>query len=542
MKIALAQINPLVGDIKGNTKKIIEYINKAYDLNADLVIFPELSITGYPPQDLLEKQHFVENNIIALEKIKNEAKIPIVVGFVKINQEAEGKYLYNASAFIKDGEIVSLHKKCLLPTYDVFDENRYFDSDLKIGTFELNGIKFAMTICEDLWNETMPLHRKIYRYNPVDDLIKIKPNIVINIAASPYGIKKRKLRKNMLNQISIKLNANLIYVNQASGQDELIFDGHSFVATPKGVILELKGFEEDIKIYDTENQTKELYTYSCEEEEILNALTFGLKDYLKKCSFKTVVLGLSGGIDSALTAAIAVRALGSENVMGLLMPSQYSTDHSLKDAVDLADNLNMKYEIIEIKNIFSSYLTQLEDFFKDTVFNVAEENIQARIRGNLIMAFSNKFGYLPLATGNKSEISCGYCTLYGDMSGGLCVIGDVYKTEVYKLSRYINTEREIIPKNTLIKPPSAELKPDQKDSDFLPEYEILDEILKMYIEEWASVDEIIKKGFEANTVRRIVRLVDINEYKRRQAAPVLKVSLKSFGSGRRMPIAQGWIE
>ncbi len=542
MKIALAQLNPLIGDIKGNTDKIIQYAQKASDNGADLIVFPELTIPGYPPRDLLEKQHFVENNVIALEQIKECVSIPAVIGFVKFNQEGEGKKFYNAAAYINDGEIIALHQKILLPTYDVFDENRYFDSDTRIGTFRLKGKLFALTICEDLWNDTLPMKRKIYRINPVDELLKLKPDYVINIAASPYGVQKKELRENMLTSISQKISAPIIYVNQIGGQDELVFDGHSFVANQEGVVFALSGFQEEIKIYDTEKTEKSYTGYSCDEEELFYALVLGLKDYVTKCRFQSVVFGLSGGIDSALTAVIAKEALGAENVTGILMPSHFSSSHSVDDAVALAKNLGINYHIIPIKNIYNDYLKELEIPFKELKFNVAEENIQARIRGNLVMAFSNKFGMLPLATGNKSEISCGYCTLYGDMCGGLCVIGDVYKTDVYKLSRYINREKEIIPESTMIKPPSAELRPDQKDSDSLPEYDILDEILKMYIEDWASAGEIIKSGFDEKIVQKVVRLVDVNEYKRRQAAPVLKVSLKSFGTGRRMPIAQGWTE
>ncbi len=542
MNIALAQINPLIGDIWGNTEKILEYISKAKEMGADLVIFPELTISGYPPKDLLEKHHFIESNVQALDEIRGKAEIPVVVGFMDKNEEDSGKYLFNACAFIENQKIKSVHRKCLLPNYDVFDESRYFDPDIAVSTFELCGYKFAMTICEDLWNETMPMKRKLYDYNPVDELVKIKPDFVINVAASPYGIKKKKLREDMLTQISKRVKVPLIYVNQVGGQDDLIFDGHSFIADQKGVVTECPGFEEHLKIYDTNAAYKNFIKYNKDEEEILNALTLGLKDYLKKCKFEKVVLGLSGGIDSALTAVIAVNALGKENVKGILMPSEYSTSHSVTDAEDLAKNLGIDYEIVPIKEMYHAYIKQLEPFFKDTEFDVTEENIQARIRGNVIMAFSNKFGYMPIATGNKSELSCGYCTLYGDMSGGLCVIGDVYKTEVYKLCRYINRDGEIIPENTITKPPSAELRPGQKDSDSLPDYDTLDGILKLYIEEWAGVDAIVETGYDEAVVRRILRLVDINEYKRRQAAPVLKISLKAFGTGRRMPIAQGWKE
>ncbi len=542
MKIALAQINTLIGDIKGNVQKILDYIEKASKQNADIVVFPELTITGYPPKDLLEKHHFYESNVKALLKIKENAKIPCIVGFIDKNENESGKYLFNAAAYIENNEIKAVHRKCLLPNYDVFDESRYFDPDIEIATFTLKEKKFAITICEDLWNETLPLKRKLYDYNPVDELVKIKPDFLINIAASPYGIKKKKLRENMLTKIAQRVETRLIYVNQIGGQDDLIFDGHSFVTDKNGVITGCKGFEEFLKIYDTQAELKKYVDYENHEEEILKALVLGLKDYLRKCGFEKVILGLSGGIDSALTAAIAVKALGPENVKGVLMPSEYSTSHSLTDAENLAGNLGIDYEIVPIKEIYNAYIEQLKPKFKGKGFDVTEENIQARIRGNIIMAFSNKFGYMPIATGNKSELSCGYCTLYGDMSGGLCVIGDVYKTEVYKLSRYINKDREIIPENTITKPPSAELRPDQKDSDALPEYDELDGILKLYIEEWASVDEIVSAGFDNAVVKKILRLVDVNEYKRRQAAPVLKISLKAFGTGRRMPIAQGWKE
>jgi NAD+ synthase (glutamine-hydrolysing) len=540
MKIAICQTNTLVGDLKGNADKILSFAKTAKEQGADIAIFPELTITGYPPGDLLDKKHFIKNNLIELERVVKDISIPAVLGFVNDIKDTPGKDLFNSAAFIEKGKVIAVHNKCLLPTYDVFDEARYFNFDNKVGTFSFMRKKFALTICEDLWNQTFDIEERLYSLNPVDCLVEIKPDFVINIAASPYGKNKKNIREKMLSAISKKVGCPVVYVNQIGGQDELIFDGHSFVSTNGEIIYSCPGFKEGIFIYDTEKTYSNYISYSCNEEEVLNALVLGLRDYLSKCGFKKVVLGLSGGIDSALVAAIASLAIGKENVKGILMPSKFSSAHSVDDALSLVNKLGINHEIIPIKDIYESYISTLKESFKNKDFDVTEENIQARIRGNIIMAFSNKFNMLALSTGNKSEVACGYCTLYGDMSGGLSVIADIYKTKVYKLAKYINKDEEIIPYSTINKAPSAELRLDQKDSDSLPEYDILDDILKLYIEETLSATEIIKKGFDEAVVKRIIRLVDLNEYKRRQAAPALKVSLKAFGIGRRMPIAQGY--
>jgi len=541
MRVALAQINPKVGDLEGNTDKIINFIQKAKEKNSDLIIFPELAITGYPPRDLLDFKIFVEDNLRQLEKIKNFSNgIGIVCGYIDNNPESFGRKYYNAAAFMYDGKITSKHYKSLLPFYDVFDENRYFEPGKKFEPVEFKGIKLGITICEDVWNDKDYWERLPYHVNPVNELVKKGSEIIINISASPYWLNKEKIRFEILRNIAIHNNLPIFYANQVGGNDDLLFDGVSYVIDKNGQ-LNARGydFKEDLIVYDLENNSGEIHEISeCEEESLIKALELGLRDYCEKIGFKNVVLGLSGGIDSALTAAIASRALGKENVVGITMPSMYSSSGSVDDSKQLAQNIGIKCLEIPIKDMFYSFINELSED-KKLHMDLAEENLQARIRSNILMMYSNRHGNMLLSTGNKSELSVGYCTLYGDMSGGLCLLSDVPKTMVYRLSKYINSEKEIIPNNIITKAPSAELRPDQKDQDSLPPYEILDDILKAYVEENKSPEEIAKK-YDKNVVSSIIRKINSSEYKRRQASLGLKVTTKAFGSGRRIPIVQGY--
>ncbi len=542
MRIVLAQINTTVGDLNGNTDKIIHFMEKARSDGADLVIFPELAITGYPPKDLLLKESFVkENKDVYLKKIiENSKEIALVVGFVDYNTQKKGKdgtiAKYNAAAIINNQNLLGIEHKTYLPTYDVFDETRYFSPAEKSDIFVINNKKIAVQICEDLWDAN-------YGKDLTSNLKALGAELIINISASPFHYGKRKEREKLIKSKARKNKIPIIYTNLVGGQDDLIFDGESMVFDEGGRLsIQAKKFEEDYVIFDTEdNQPKaEVYDEIEEIKEIYNALVLGTEDYIRKSGFKKAVIALSGGIDSAVTTKIAVDALGKENVVGLSLPGEYSSSHSIKDAKDLADNLGIKLIALSITDIFSSYLCKLEPLFENTSPDITEENIQARIRGNIVMAFSNKFGYLPLTTGNKSEIAVGYCTLYGDMSGGYAVLSDVFKTKVYELAGYINKEKEVIPKNTIEKPPSAELRPGQLDQDSLPDYKILDAILKLYIEDHRSKKEIIEEGFKEKIVDYIISLVDRNEYKRMQMPPGPKITPKSFGSGRRMPIINNY--
>lgn len=541
MKIALAQINNKVGDLKGNFKRIKESIEKALDSNADIVVFPELSITGYPPRDLLEFEYFVDDNLEILEKIKLLSNdIAIVIGFVDKNTEKYGKKYHNAAAFIYKNQIIHKHYKCLLPFYDVFDETRYFEPGKNVSTFEFKGKKIALTICEDIWNDKSYWERPLYEFNPVDQLHKDKPDILLNLSASPYWIGKGDDRNLIISNIAQFLKAPVVYVNQVGGNDDLLFDGISFVMDKNGeIVAKCTDFNEDMTIYDYEKNTGSIKSISdTEEKSLFKALRMGLKDYCQKLGFKKVVLGLSGGIDSAVTAVIACYALGSDNVLGITMPSMYSSRGSIADSQQLAKNLRMKCTVVPIADIFNSYIKTIQGD-EGLVMDVAEENLQARIRGNILMMHSNRCGYLLLSTGNKSEMAMGYCTLYGDMSGGLSVLSDVPKTMVYRLAEFINGFNEIIPTDIITKPPSAELRPDQKDQDSLPPYDILDAILKEYIEDHKPICEIANK-FPRETVEMIIKKVNANEYKRRQASIGLKVTTKAFGSGRRVPIVHGY--
>lgn len=544
MKIALAQLNYHIGNFESNTEKIISAIEKSRKENVDLVVFSELAICGYPPKDLLERKDFIEKTNAALQKVAEACTdIAAVVGGPSINPNPKGKNLYNSAYFIVDGKIESIKNKTLLPNYDIFDEYRYFQPNTEFSLVELKGKKIAITICEDLW-EKQPVDNnfaksELYNISPMEELSKLNPDFVVNIAASPFSYNQQDHRTNILKSAAENYQLPVFYVNQIGAHTELIFDGDSLVMNSKGeVACRLKYFEEDYQIVDLD-QVENLKVEQNEEdyiEKIHDALVLGLKDYFGKMGFKQATLGLSGGIDSAVTVVLAERALGKENVRVLLMPSEFSSDHSVKDAVDLAENLGIQYEIVAIQDIFSEFQKSLAPLFGDLPFNVAEENIQARIRGTLVMGLSNKFGHILLNTSNKSEAAVGYGTLYGDMNGGLSVLGDVYKTDVFKMAWFMNKDQEIIPVNTIVKPPSAELRPDQKDSDSLPDYDILDGILYRYIEKNMSSEEIIADGFDKNTVEKAIRLVNMNEYKRFQTPPILRVSSKAFGFGRKIPL------
>jgi NAD+ synthase (glutamine-hydrolysing) len=545
MKIALAQINQTIGDFQRNTEKICSYIERAKSQNADLVIFPELAITGYPPKDFLDIPAFIDDNLRALNEITCRISgISVIVGFVDRNKRRHGKFIHNAAAFIQDRKIVSIHHKSLLPTYDVFDECRYFEPAYTISPVKFMDYTLGISICEDIWNDEEFWPRPLYEIDPIENLISQGADIMINISSSPFTVGKHDtIRLRMLIHDAMKYKVPFIYVNQVGGNDDLVFDGNSVVINAQGkLIAHGAAFEEDLVVVDIENPAVQIQprTYS-PIETVYMALITGLRDYVTKCGFKKVVIGLSGGIDSAVTAALAAESLGNKNVIGVLMPSQFSSRGSIDDAVKLSQNLGIIYKIIPIKDIFEIYQRTLQSEFKGMPFDIAEENLQARIRGNILMALSNKYGYLVLTTGNKSELAVGYCTLYGDMSGGFALISDVPKTMVYELARYINREKEIIPQNSITKPPSAELKLNQFDQDSLPPYDVLDGILKAYVEDARGIDEIIRMGFDEKVVREIIRKVNRNEYKRRQAAPGIKVTSKAFGSGRRMPIAHNFM-
>lgn len=543
MKICLAQINPTIGAFKENVQKICTFIEYAKGKGADLVVFPEMSIIGYPPKDFLERSRFVADNLKALNEVVNKVPkgIAVIVGFVDKNPENTGKPLYNAAAFISNGRIESRHYKSLLPTYDVFDEDRYFESAHSVSLVEYRGKRLGITICEDIWTQEV-LARPLYHVNPIESLARQGVDIIINISASPYEVGKMEKRYKLISHQARRYNVPFVYVNQVGGNDDLIFDGNSVVFNRDGKIAaQAKDFDEDLLMVDFKQSLPELSPRdSSPIETVYKALVLGMKDYVRKCGFKDVIIGLSGGIDSAVTAVLAVDALGKDHVIGVTMPSQFSSQGSVDDAKKLAENLGIQFKIIPIKEMFDTSTKALKAEFKDLPFDTTEENLQARIRGEILMALSNKYGYLVLSTGNKSELAVGYCTLYGDMCGGMAVISDVPKTMVYDLARYINREREIIPQNSIDKPPSAELRPNQTDQDSLPPYEILDGILKAYIEELKDANEIVALGYEESIVKEVIKKVDRNEYKRKQAAPGLKVTSKAFGTGRRMPIAQGY--
>ena len=563
MKIALAQINPTVGNFAGNTRLILDFAARAAEAGAELAVFPELAVCGYPPADLLEKRSFLDRAREALDEIAaHTADGPaILCGAVLATgpvdgRPYEGKHARNVAALLSGGRVSFVQQKMLLPFYDIFDEQRYFEPAKHQTLTVLNGQPLAITICEDAWNDKGFWSRRLYPVDPVDELMRqwralpdplaVHPRLVLNISASPFWCGKPQLRRKMLSVLARRHNAIVAMVNQVGGNDSLVFDGSSVVIASNGeVVAQAASFCEDLIVFDTEalQATAAGLAESSEPADTWNALVLGTRDYVRKCGFRKALVGLSGGIDSALVAAIAVEALGAENVLGVGMPSEFSSAGSVDDARALTVNLGIRYELIAIHDVFTAYQRTLGPLFAGTPFGLAEENVQSRIRGGLLMALSNKFGALVLTTGNKSEMSTGYCTLYGDMVGALAVIGDVFKTRVYALSRYANREREVIPRATMEKPPSAELRPGQRDTDSLPPYEVLDPILEAYVERYASAEQIVEEGKAAGRpvdlalVRRVLQLVERSEYKRQQAAPVLKVTPKSFGNGRRFPIA-----
>jgi len=539
MKIALAQLNFIIGDFEGNTKKIIDTIYDAKNGGADIVAFAELAVTGYPPRDFLEFRDFISKSETCLHQIKEHTSdIAVVVGAPSINPDPEGKDLFNSAFFIYNGEILFQQNKALLPTYDIFDEYRYFEPAREFNIVNFKGYKIAINICEDLWN--LGNKNPLYTINPMDEVIGFEPDFIINISASPFNYNQEESRKNVLRANVERYKLPLFYVNQIGAHTELIFDGGSLVWSPKGKIYEeMSYFREEIRIFDLDEVKSRDFDTEQKYDKIAlihQALLLGIKDYFGKLGLKKAVIALSGGLDSAVTTALAVEALGQENVMTVMMPSQFSSDHSVEDSVELAQNLGIKNELIKISDIYDVIQEHLKPIFGDLPFNVTEENIQARIRGILVMAISNKFGHILLNTTNKSEMAVGYGTLYGDLAGGLSVIGDVYKTQVYELANYINRKIEIIPGNIITKKPSAELRPNQFDTDSLPPYPILDEILYQYIEMRKGPQELVNMGFDDALVARILKMVNTNEFKRHQTAPILRISEKAFGVGRRMPI------
>ncbi|MCX2478835.1 NAD+ synthase [Pedobacter sp. MC2016-15] len=540
MKIALAQLNYHIGNFEYNTKKIIDHIALAKADGADLVVFAELAVCGYPPRDFLEFEEFISLCENAAKEIAAHCHgIACIIGLPVKNDAIAGKDLFNAAYFIEEGAVKATVKKALLPNYDIFDEYRYFEPATTFECIDFKGTRIALTICEDLWNIN---NNPLYISNPMDVLITQQPDMMINIAASPFSYQHDDERMVVLSDNAKKYQLPLLYVNQVGAQTEIIFDGGSLVYDKEGNLLdEMPYFKEHLSTYTLSKGTfegfvKKEHVSVPDIAQIHDALVLGIKDYFSKSGFSKAVLGLSGGIDSAIVAALACRALGPENVMAVLMPSKYSSDHSIKDALDLVKNFGCKYEIIEIKEAADAFDSMLAHAFEGLPFNLTEENIQARSRGIVVMAMSNKFGYILLNTSNKSECAVGYGTLYGDMCGAIGVIGDVYKTQIYQLAHYINKDGELIPENTIVKPPSAELRPGQKDSDSLPDYDTLDAILYQFIELKKSSAAIIAQGFDETLVRRIMKMVNAAEFKRYQTPPILRVSPKAFGMGRRMPI------
>ncbi|MEH2241205.1 NAD+ synthase [Nostoc sp.] len=560
MKIAIAQINPTIGDLLLNAQKILEAAQRAASSGVRLLLTPELSLCGYPPRDLLLNPSFVEAMGITLQNLAQDLppNLAVLVGTVEQNLKASitgGKTLFNSMALLENGKVKQVFHKRLLPTYDVFDERRYFEPGLQANYFTLDNIHIGVTICEDLWNDEEFWGKRSYAVNPIADLAILGVDLIVNLSASPYSVSKQQFRETILRHSAVRFQQPIIYANQVGGNDDLIFDGRSFALNRQGkIICRARGFDTDLVVVEFDEAQRDLQlgsvapAYESEDEEIWQALVLGVRDYARKCRFSKVVLGLSGGIDSAIVAAIATAALGKENVLGVLMPSPYSSEHSISDAVALAENLGIKTNLLPIGELMQGFDQTLGDLFADTEFGLAEENIQSRIRGNLLMAIANKFGYLLLSTGNKSEMAVGYCTLYGDMNGGLAVIADVPKTRVYSLCQWLNRDvydglrlREIIPQNVLTKAPSAELKPGQVDQDSLPPYEILDDILQRLIHNHQSAAQIVVAGHDPVIVNRVIQMVARAEFKRRQAPPGLKITDRAFGTGWRMPIASNWV-
>lgn len=548
MKIAIAQLNYMIGDFEGNLSKITKAVNRASDEGAELVLFSELSICGYPPLDLLERKAFIDSSKQSVLKLAASInpETGVLIGAPEFNPEKTGKLLYNAVFFLLGGEIRQIFRKTLLPTYDIFDEYRYFEPNRDFKILEYKGKKLAITICEDLWDE-QPFESefsrsRLYNTSPLDELMKFEPDAIINLAASPFSHRKMEVKQSIFTGKAKRHALPVIYCNQAGAQTELIFEGGSMAINANGEVVErLRFFQEDFRLVDLEKLVSQKAKPDTgailnRMEMIRSALVCGVRDYFGKLGFTSATLGLSGGIDSAVTLVLAAEALGPENLHVLLLPSQYSSDHSVNDSVKLAENLGVRYEIIPIESLFNQFRSSLAKLFIDQPEDITEENIQARIRGTLLMALSNKFGNILLNTSNKSETAVGYGTLYGDMSGGISVLGDVYKTDVYDLARHLNIHEEIIPLNIIIKPPSAELRPDQKDSDSLPPYDVLDHILESYIEKQQSPGTIEKSGIDRDLINRVIRMVDMNEYKRYQTPPILRISSKAFGVGRRLPL------
>ncbi|MDH3650431.1 MAG: NAD+ synthase [Saprospiraceae bacterium] len=539
MRIAIAQLNYHIGNFEGNVEKMLQYISLAREQGADIVCFSELATCGYPPRDFLEFDDFIRLAQESIDQLAEAAQdIAVIVGGPSRNPVIEGKDLFNSAFLLFMGKIVFQANKALLPTYDIFDEYRYFEPSKSFNVYEFQGKRIALTVCEDLWN--IGNENPLYTICPMDEMRAQSPDLIINISASPFAYDHADDRIHVIRENAVRYNLPLFYINHVGAQTELLFDGGSLVVSPDGKVYdELPYFKEEMRIYALDDVVNGGIVSMQPKEKmglIHDALVMGVKDYFGKLRFKKAILGLSGGIDSAVTAAIVTRALGSANVRGIIMPSRYSSDHSIEDAQQLASSLNIRADVILIEQAFQAFETTLAGVFQDAPIDVTEENIQARCRAVILMALSNKYGYILLNTSNKSEAAVGYGTLYGDMAGGLSVIGDLYKMEVYGLAEYINAGEEVIPRSSIVKPPSAELRPDQKDSDSLPDYEVLDQILYQYIENELGPREIIQLGFEEELVRNVLRLVNINEFKRFQTPPVLRVSSKAFGMGRRMPI------
>lgn len=549
LTIAIAQLDYHTGNFDFNIQKIIHHISEAKNAGADLIVFSELCVCGYPPRDFLEFNDFIEQCEKSVEQIAASCQgIAAIVGAPSKNPEVKGKDLFNSAYLLADGKISAIRHKTLLPNYDIFDEYRYFEPNNRFDVVEFNGLKIALTVCEDLWNVD---DNPMYKINPMDELIKQQPDVMINIAASPFNKNQHEIRRQVMQTNVRNYNIPLFYVNHIGAQTQLIFDGGSMVLNQLAEVIDtFNPFKEELRLYtlNKQNDTTEITTLQTTTsntgsviERIHDALVLGIREYFLKQGFTKAILGLSGGIDSAVVVCLAAEALGKENIRAILLPSQYSSQHSIDDAVALANNLSVQHDIINIENTFQTLSNTLQPYFKDLPFDIAEENMQSRSRGVILMAMSNKFGYILLNTSNKSELAVGYGTLYGDMCGGLSVIGDLYKTEVYQLADYINRNGEVIPQNTITKVPSAELRPDQKDSDSLPDYETLDAVLALYIEMRKSPKEIIALGFDEALVKRVLRMVNTNEWKRIQAPPVLRVSSKAFGPGRRMPIVAKYL-
>lgn len=544
MKISIAQLNYRIGNFTENIRRMKEAIQVAKDAKSDIICFGELATTGYPPRDFLEFNDFIARANQAIEDLKEESHdIAIVVGSPMINPVPEGKDLFNSAYFLYEGEIKHIHHKTLLPTYDIFDEYRYFESVRQYDIIDFKGKKIALTVCEDIWN--IGNENPLYDICPMDDLIKMNPDFMINVSASPFSYSHAQERIDILKENTNRYKLPIFYINHVGAQTEVLFDGGSVVMAPDGKVhREMPYFEEKVEHFELE-EVENTKVEDVQEKHkmtlIHDALVMGVRDYFEKLGFKKAIIGLSGGIDSAVTAVLATRALGKENVRVVLMPSPFSSGHSVEDAKELAINLGIQYDIVPIKDPYETFLNLLDPLFEGKPFNVTEENIQARCRGLILMALSNKHGNILLNTSNKSEMAVGYGTLYGDLAGGISVIGDVYKTEVFELARYMNKDGEVIPLNTITKPPSAELRPDQKDSDSLPDYDILDEILFQYIEKRKGPKEIIAMGHDKDLVKRVLRLVNNSEFKRHQTAPVLRISSKAFGMGRRLPIVAKYL-